>query len=111
MTTTTEEILVSKLAVIQAPSGLLEKLSAQINRWFHIEAHPVWLMSYDVLVRVNENVHPEWVELFKSLAEDPPDYEGAFESMKSLRSIRNDYVEKHGFKAKLTTLDGQRVIS
>jgi len=111
MTTTTEEIHVSNLAFIQAPAGFLEKMSTQINRWFQVEAHPTWFMSYGWCIRVNENVHETWVELFKFLAEDPPNYDQAFSALRALRSVRNDYVERNGFPAKIETAGGMRLMA
>lgn len=110
MQTGVEEIRISNITFIQAPKGFLERMSTQLNRWFGNEtlAHPVWLTDKDVVVRVNDNVPPAWVQLFRALSRN--DYEEATEQLKKLRATRNDYVDTHGIKARLMTTDGERII-
>lgn len=105
-TTEVEEIRIPNLVFIQAPSGFLERLSTQINRWFHIDAHPVWLMDRDMVVRVNDRVPPVWVDMFRSLAER--DYKGASECLKSMRAMSAD---EHRIDARLMSSETRREIS
>lgn len=88
--------------LIQAPEGVLARMSTQLDRWFGIKATALDLLHIDVRVRTNEATPPEWMLLFEAL--QVAHWDTVQTALTVLEKVRKDSI-KHRPKVNATVID------